>query len=161
MLIKAVNREGDSFLPFFSRMAYNCIFDMKHNFLLLREEYGQSATEFALVLPIILIVILIIIQSGIIVNAQLVITHAAREGVRDGSVTNNNSRVINSIRNSTKILDQDMLNISIHPSSGRKIGDYLTVSIEYKPPIVIPIIKSFFPNNIRLRSSATMRIEKD
>jgi len=134
---------------------------MKYNFLLPRKENGQSATEFALVLPIILIVILVIVQSGIIVNAQLVITHAAREGARDGSVTNNNSKIVNSIRNSTRILDHDMLNISIDPSSGRKIGDYLTVSIEYKPPIVIPIIKSFFPNNICLRSSATMRIEKE
>ncbi len=142
-------------------MVNSHIFKMKYNFSLLRKEDGQSATEFALVLPIILIVILVIVQSGIIVNAQLVITHAAREGVRDGSVTNNNSKIINSIRNSARTLDHDMLNISIDPSSGRKIGDYLTVSIEYKPPIVIPIIKSFFPSNIRLRSSATMRIEKE
>ncbi|GAH99084.1 unnamed protein product [marine sediment metagenome] len=45
----------------------------------LRKEEGQSATEFALVLPLILIVILVIIQMGIVVNAQLIITHAARE----------------------------------------------------------------------------------
>lgn len=129
--------------------------------VLFKKEKGQSAIEFALVLPVILIIILVIIQSGIVVNAQLIITHAAREGARDGSVTNDNFKIMSSIRNSTGTLNQEMLSISISPSSGRRIGDYITVNIKYRPPLVIPIIRSFFPDSICLKSSATMRIEKE
>jgi hypothetical protein len=127
----------------------------------LKKEEGQSATEFALVLPLILMVILVIIQMGIVVNAQLIITHAAREGARDGSVTNSNMRIRESVVNSAGTLDKNSMNISIRPSSSRKIGDYITVTVEYNPPIIFPGIELVFPNSISLRSSATMRIEKE
>lgn len=127
----------------------------------LKKEEGQSATEFALVLPLILMVILVIIQMGIVVNAQLIITHAAREGARDGSVTNSNMKIRESVINSAGTLDKDSMNISIQPSSGRKIGDYITVTVNYNPPIIFPGIELVFPNSISLRSSATMRIEKE
>lgn len=127
----------------------------------LRKEEGQSATEFALVLPLILIVILVIIQMGIVVNAQLIIIHAAREGARDGSVTNSNMKIRESVINSAGTLDKNSMNISIKPSSGRKIGDYITVTVEYNPPIIFPGIELVFPDSISLKSSATMRIEKE
>ncbi len=127
----------------------------------LKKEEGQSATEFALVLPLILMVILVIIQMGIVVNAQLIITHAAREGARDGSVTNSNMKIRESVINAAGTLDKNSMNISIQPSSGRKIGDYITVTVKYNPPIIFPGIELVFPNSISLRSSATMRIEKE
>jgi Flp pilus assembly protein TadG len=49
---------------------------------LVKNERGQSAVEFALVLPILIIILLGIIEFGWFLNAKITITSAAREGAR-------------------------------------------------------------------------------
>ena len=49
-------------------------------------EKGQSLVEFALLLPILLLLLLGIIQFGIIFNGQITVTSAAREGARLAAV---------------------------------------------------------------------------
>lgn len=48
----------------------------------LSSEKGQSAVEFALVLPLLLVLLLGIIEFGWFLNAKITITGAAREGAR-------------------------------------------------------------------------------
>lgn len=45
-------------------------------------ERGQSAVEFALILPILIIILLGIVEFGWFLNAKITITSAAREGAR-------------------------------------------------------------------------------
>jgi Flp pilus assembly protein TadG len=47
---------------------------------------GQSLVEFALVLPLLLLILLGIIQFGFIFNTQVTITNAAREGARAATI---------------------------------------------------------------------------
>lgn len=47
-----------------------------------RSERGAAAVEFALVLPILLMIMLAIIEFGRAYNVQISLTHAARETVR-------------------------------------------------------------------------------
>jgi Flp pilus assembly protein TadG len=47
---------------------------------------GQSLVEFALVLPLLLLILLAIIQFGFIFNTQVTITNAAREGARAATI---------------------------------------------------------------------------
>jgi Flp pilus assembly protein TadG len=47
-----------------------------------REDRGAAAVEFALVLPILLLLLGGIIDFGFALNTQISLTHAAREGVR-------------------------------------------------------------------------------
>lgn len=47
-----------------------------------RAERGAAAVEFALVLPILLLIMLAIIEFGRAYNAQISLTHAARETAR-------------------------------------------------------------------------------
>ena len=70
-----------------------------------RDERGQALVEFALVLPILLILVLGIIEFGRAWNLHQTITHAAREGARmaamfDADVTQTEveTEVENSIR---------------------------------------------------------------
>lgn len=51
-----------------------------------RSERGAAAVEFALVLPLLLLLVLGIIEFGFIFNRYISVTHAAREGVRELSV---------------------------------------------------------------------------
>lgn len=47
-----------------------------------RQETGAAAVEFAIILPVLLLIIFGIIEFGFVFNSQIAITQAAREGVR-------------------------------------------------------------------------------
>ncbi|GAA2198716.1 TadE/TadG family type IV pilus assembly protein [Sinomonas flava] len=51
------------------------------------KERGAAAVEFALVLPILLLLVVGIIEFGRLYNAQIVMTNAAREAARTMAVT--------------------------------------------------------------------------
>jgi Tfp pilus assembly protein PilW len=46
-------------------------------------ERGSAVVEFALLLPIVFLVLLAVVQVGVLASDQLVITEAARAGARD------------------------------------------------------------------------------
>ena len=52
----------------------------------IREEHGQTAVEFALVSPILVVLLLAIIQFGITFNNYVTLTDAARAGARKAIV---------------------------------------------------------------------------
>lgn len=47
-----------------------------------RGQRGQSTVEFALVLPIVFVVLLALVQVGVVIYAQIAVTHTAREVAR-------------------------------------------------------------------------------
>jgi Flp pilus assembly protein TadG len=47
-----------------------------------KRERGSAVVEFALLLPILLLVLLAVVQVGVLASDQLVITQAARAGAR-------------------------------------------------------------------------------
>jgi Flp pilus assembly protein TadG len=49
----------------------------------LQEERGVSMVEAALILPVLILLLFGIVEFGRAFNAQVTLTHAAREGVRD------------------------------------------------------------------------------
>jgi len=54
---------------------------------LLSDERGAAAVEFALVFPLLIVLLFGIIEFGAMYNAQLMVTGAAREGARSMAVT--------------------------------------------------------------------------
>lgn len=56
-----------------------------------KNERGQTMTEFAFVLPILLVVVFGIVQFGIIFNNYVALTDAARAASRQGAVSRNSS----------------------------------------------------------------------
>jgi len=57
----------------------------------IENERGQTMTEFAFVLPILLVLLFGIIQFGIIFNNYVALTDAARAASRKGAVSRNSS----------------------------------------------------------------------
>ena len=55
-----------------------------------RDDSGAAAVEFALVLPLLVLLVGGIIDFGFAFNAQISLTHAAREGVRVEALRNGN-----------------------------------------------------------------------
>jgi Flp pilus assembly protein TadG len=57
----------------------------------IKSERGQTMTEFALVMPILLVLLFGIVQFGIIFNNYVTLTDAARTASRKGAVSRNDS----------------------------------------------------------------------
>ncbi len=49
------------------------------------DQRGSSVVEFALVLPVLLLLVLTVVEFSMVIYDKVVITHAAREAVRAGS----------------------------------------------------------------------------
>ena len=49
------------------------------------KEKGQGLVEFALIVPFLLVLIVGIIEMGVILNRQITVVNAAREGARFGA----------------------------------------------------------------------------
>lgn len=121
---------------------------------------AQSTVEFALVLPVLLIIVLLFAQSVMVLHAQLVVTGAAREAARRGVETASEAEIRGVAMRAASGLTSDQLEISVD-SSARVRGEWIRVSVGYRVPIVIPIVEKLFPGDIRVEGKAAMRIEND
>ena len=102
-------------------------------------EAGQSTVEFALIIPVIAIFLMLILQVGVVVKQKILVTNSSREAARILSVENDFGKVIIS-----------------RPANQ---GEYLTVTIKDVVKSKIPILGVIFPD-ISVTSKTTMRVEK-
>lgn len=99
-------------------------------------ERGQALIEFAFVLPIILLFILVLVDFGIAVDRRQVLQHAVRDGVRFGAVGNSAALVTDHVVDqSMGILDPADVdvcyvdeNANINPGNS---GDSIKVTAHY------------------------------
>ncbi len=125
-----------------------------------RSESAQSAVEFALVLPILLIIALLFVQAVMVLHAQLVVTGAAREAARRGVETASEAEIRGVAMRASAGLSTDRLDITVD-AGPRVRGEWIKVGVAYEVPIVIPAIENLFPADIRVEGKASMRIEND
>lgn len=132
-----------------------------------KSEKGQSAVEFALILPILLLLILGMIEYGWLLNAQITLTSAAREGARVAAVAVVDKRVNalaainNSVNGKSGILPiQDTLSEFVYTTPPGNVEDvairYVKIEINGK---VKPIIGLYVSNPFWIKATATMRLE--
>jgi Flp pilus assembly protein TadG len=100
----------------------------------IRNEQGQTMTEFALVLPVLALLLFAVIQFGIVFNSYVTLTDATRAGARRAAVSredpNRDSAVIAAVRNSASDLDPGKLSVP-PPSSTWDAGSDVTVTASY------------------------------
>lgn len=125
-----------------------------------KREEGQSLVEFALVLPILLILLLTIVEFGQIFFSYLVIQNASRDGARYGSVMTTDIEIEQIILQKTESLDQSNLTITISPAPNLRVrGNQVSVLINYQVVLFTPIWKDILPNPFPLSVETVMRIE--
>jgi Flp pilus assembly protein TadG len=99
----------------------------------LREERGQTMTEFAIVLPVLVVLLFGIVQFGIIFNNYVTLTDAVRAGARAGAVARNDAdptgTAVTAVRTSASDLNQSNLSVSV--SSPWSAGSDVTVTATY------------------------------
>jgi len=123
---------------------------------IIKSEKGASAVEFALILPILIILVFGIVEFGIAFNNYITITHAAREGVRIAAVDLNNPDLKNIIIERAYPVPITPDDITIITPDGENIGDPVEVEITYNISITIPLVGSW---DIPLKNKAIMRLE--
>ncbi len=116
-------------------------------------EDGQSTVEFALVLPLVLILILGLLQVGVLARDQIMVQGAAREGVREAIVTPDQGAIAAAARDAAPGLKLD-----VRVTRGTERGDPAKVDIS-APPAKLPIVGEIV-GGLNLTASATMRMEK-
>ena len=125
---------------------------------LIKNEQGQTMVEFALVLPIILLILFGVIQFGIAFNHYLTVTDAVRAGARKAAVSrhdpNGQAAAVQAARKSATNLDQGKFTVSV--SSTWEPGDPVTVTGSY--PYSISLLGVVVTSG-SLTSSATDRVE--
>ena len=125
----------------------------------IKSEKGASAVEFALILPILVILIFGIVEFAIGFNHYITITHAAREGVRRASVDLFNPELKDYIKEMAvplALTDDDILIGVESEADPPLIGDPVWVEITYNFGISIPLVGSW---EIPLKNKAIMRLE--
>lgn len=116
--------------------------------------------EFAIILPILVLIVFGIIEFGLLMNSYIVLQAASREGARVGIVGGTDEDILDFVYSAASNLDINRIDVNITPNEGiRKPGDTLTVEVEYDYDILMPVISSLLGDSLRLRAKTSMRVE--
>jgi len=127
---------------------------------------GQSLVEFALVLPIFLVLALSIIDFGWALRAYLTATNSAREGARLGVIGATADQITTrTIESSSGLLTGSDVDVSFS-DPGHQPGTSVTVDVTYQYNYITPLGSliaaiggSALPDPLPITTSATMRLE--
>lgn len=119
---------------------------------------GQTMAEFAIVLPLLLLLILAILQLGVVFNNYVTLTDAVRAGSRQAtvgrSVADPVSAAVSKARTAASGLDQSKLDVTV--TSSWEQGSNVTVSATY--PYSIDVL-GLVVHAGTLTSTTTERVE--
>jgi Flp pilus assembly protein TadG len=123
-----------------------------------RNQKGQSMTEFALVLPILALLLFGVIQFGIVFNNYIQVTDAVRAGARKGAVgrhlQNPEAAVIQTVRDASTNLNQSDLDVSVSSSFQQGEDVSVTATYPYSINLLGLVVKSG-----RMSSTTKERVE--
>ena len=122
----------------------------------LRAERGASAVEFALIVPLLVMLVLGIAEFGHAFQVQGTLSAAAREGVRTMALHNDPAAARAAVRNATSSLRPLVTDIQIAipvvcPPTGGPTN--VRVTISYR----MPYLTGFFGSGLTLSGTGVMR----
>lgn len=121
-----------------------------------RSDEGQSTVELALVLPLVVVMLVAGVYCGRLVTAYIMVTHAAREGVRAAAV-DGDPRAAEVAARAAGGLDEDQLRVET--GTRGEPGSKVTVTIRYRFANRLPLLRHLV-GGVDLRADATMRVER-
>jgi hypothetical protein len=126
---------------------------------------GQSLVEFALVIPIFLLVLFAIVDFGMAFHAWITVTNSAREGARIGSVRATSGEIEQRVRDTATSLEQANLSVGVTNAEGQP-GESVVVDVSYDYSLMTPLADLLnmvsggtIPATLGLGSTADMRLE--
>lgn len=113
---------------------------------------GQSTVEFALVLPLFFVLLVLIFQVALVARDEVLVTHAARAAVREASVTSDAARVVDAGRRS-------LAGAVVRVVRRGAVGDAVEVDVSYVSATDLPLVGMLLPD-LTLHAHAVMRVER-
>jgi Flp pilus assembly protein TadG len=125
-------------------------------------ERGAALVEFAVLAPLLIILVLGIVEFGWLFGQYNDVRHGAREGARFAAVNaGDNTQIRDTVCGSMDGLSAGMTSITIDLArTGQDRGETgtITVSVEVSTLSGLPLISQFLPSN--LTSSIEFRLER-
>ena len=128
----------------------------------MRGERGQAIVEFALVLPVLLVVALAIVLVAELGVARLALQHATAEAARAGALTNDDEQIRGTLAATVAPLPPERVTSAIAPPqdepprNGDPRGSLITVRASYTLPVPLGFVG--LPQFV-VTASASRRIE--
>lgn len=136
----------------------------------LRNRRGSAMVEFALVLPLLAVILVGIMVIGVVINAKLVVAGAAREAGRTWAIVKQDGtardRAVDAIRGGGLRVDNPTLFDPRRDVLFNTQGNYVYATVTYRQPTFAPLIADLLdPANasrgyLTLRSQAVFRMER-
>lgn len=116
-----------------------------------RPESGQSTVEFALLLPLLVTMLVLLFQVALVGRDQMLVVHAARDAAREASVTASPARV-------RAAAARTLPGASVRVLRRGGPGEAVEVEITYVARTDLPAVGALLPD-VTLRARAVMRVE--
>lgn len=104
-----------------------------------RGERGAAAVELALVMPLLLLVLFAIIDFGRMLNAQITLTEASREGARSGAYSKPLTDVQARVQVASSGLDTTQLTTALTTACPNTTPGYAQVDVTYRFEFITPL----------------------
>lgn len=119
-------------------------------------EDGQTTVEFALLLPLVVVLLAGLGEAGLLFADNLRVMAAAREGARAAAVTSDED----AIREAAELSGLEDLTIETSPAPAERVqGGTVTTRVTFQPQGHIPLVGSL-SRSLELTATARMRIER-
>jgi len=118
---------------------------------------GSATVEFALVLPLVLVVVLGLVQVGLVVRDRLLVEAAARAGARAAAIQDDPAAIAGAAWDAAPGLDAARGQLGVLRAGGR--GDLVTVHVTYDDPFRVPFIAWLLGSGVTLSADAGARQE--
>ena len=126
----------------------------------LRGERGASAVEFAMIVPLLLVLVLGIAEFGHAFSVQGTLSAATREGARVMALQNDQAAARNAVRTAASTVDPGITNaqITITPAScpltgGTAGSTFVSVTVNYPKPF----LTGLFGSGVAMTARGVMR----
>jgi len=126
---------------------------------ILKNEKGQALVEFALIIPLVFLLIFAMLETGRFVHAAYEVEHASRESVRLGALGGNDAEIEAHAIASASGIDSSQITVAISPAGSRASGDQITVTVTYQFTPITPFVGAIYGNGIGISADMSMRVE--
>jgi hypothetical protein len=136
-----------------------------------RSASGQALVEFALVVPMALLLFVGIIEVSHYYYARLTLRHSVLEATRfavtgslledpeSGDTLTRAESITRILRSAAPALPVDLERLSIEPPDGGGPGDIVRLSATYSYGFSLPLIRRFFPERLEFTVTSAMKNE--
>lgn len=127
---------------------------------MIKDQKGQSLTEFALIVPLLFLLICGIIDFGRILYAYMHLNLATQEAVRLGGLGKGDVEITEFAKEYVLIGDPEVLEVTISPlEADRESGDYVTVTLQSPFQSITPVLSQLLPASYKITTDSTIRVE--